>query len=294
MRRRASITLAAAACASLALGTTASAEATPLATVATRSVLAVGAQSAPSRTAFAFERESSTVAAAKSGATVRAIASDGRSSSLEAHGSGPLAVLSVSGFDLAPLLPSKAHTIGPSTRTFALGPPLGYEADRIRRVVLPRLKADSVRLVGIRGSLPPSFAGAPVVTATGRVVGAVAYVSADRWELAPLGALRALVHRSSSNAGSGAPLLSLLAGALVVFLAGAVFGLMRAKRRRERELESSLRRARRARSEARRDEVGSEPLVRFREPAETSATGTPQARDSEEEFDVVIKPHQET
>ncbi|MHB8531545.1 MAG: hypothetical protein ACYDC2_02380 [Solirubrobacteraceae bacterium] len=295
MRRIGPVTMLAVVAAAMSPASAARAAPSRLSDIAARGVLAVSTQGSADQTAFVFERESSTLTARVTTSGVRLIASNGASISAEAHAVNGFATIAASGLGLGPLRPSGLKTVRPSTVLFVLGPPLGYEAERIRRVALPQLRVKAARAVSVHGSLPKSFAGAPVVTEGGRVVGAVAAVASSHWRFAPLGELDAIVSPPHTGSSGGPPLLSLLLAALVLFLGGAAFGVLRAKRRRERELEANLRRARGARAQAREDQTDQQPLVRFRGSSEGESTqelSVPPAE--EEDFDVIIKPQRDS
>jgi hypothetical protein len=260
-----------------------------LAGVASHGVLAAQGQ-AGLRTAFAFEDQRTIIVGATAGGAIRLITSFGAAASGEPGGSeDKLALIHLSGLGLSPLLKSDAREIHAGMPTYVLGPPLGYEADRIRSIDLPTIRLASTHLVPVSGSLPNSFAGAPVVTRGGRVIGAVAEVGVGTWALAPRGRLLALVAGTSHTSSAGVPILSLLAGALVVFMAGAGFGVMRTKRRRRRAFEASeLRRRRTARSEP----LVQQPLVRLRTPEPEPPA--PEIDETEDDFDVILKPHEDS
>jgi hypothetical protein len=243
------------------------------------------------RPAFAFDSEGTIIAGIVGGGSIRLIASSGATATAEPGGrEGELAVIHVSGLGLAPLLKSNTGTVRASTPTYVLGPPLGYEADRIRYVHLPPIVLASTHLVSVPGSLAKSFEGAPVVTQGGRVIGAVAAVGAHTWALAPDGRLLALAVAVDHASSAGVPILSLLAGALIVFAAGVGFGVMRAKRRRHRAFEESARR--RPRAVGLSEPLLEQPLVQLRtQEPEPLASEIDEAQD---DFDVILKPREDS
>jgi hypothetical protein len=258
--------------------------------VASRGVLAARGE-AGVRTAFAFEDERTIVVGADAGGAIQLITSSGVAASGEPSSrEGRLGAMEVQGLGLVPLRRSDAGEIPAGTRVYVLGSPLGYGADRIRSVSLPTIALASTHLVRVLGSLPSAFEGAPVVTQEGRVIGAVARVGVGTWSLAPRGRLLALVAGTGRSSSAGVPLLSLLAGALVIFIAGAGLGVMRTRRRRRRELEASELRRRRA--AARSGAPLQQPLVQLRTPEPESPA--PAGEEAEEDFDVILKPREDS
>jgi hypothetical protein len=250
-----------------------------LLTVAERSVAAVQ-HPAGTTTAFAFGAQGGLVAAAPNGASVRAIRSDGAviNGEISASRTG-LGVAHVSSLPLTVLVASRAGTVSTSTPKYILGPPLGYESARIRSVRMPTVQLTDTHKRTIKGSLPRSFAGAPVVTAHGRLIGSVAGIGTGTWEFMPVAMLKEL---TAVHKGQSVPLVPILIGGLVIFLGGAFFGLSRAKRRRESE-EDLRSRQRRARGAAERRSEG--PLVRLRTPSEEE-----DETHAEDDFEVIVKP----
>jgi hypothetical protein len=248
-----------------------------LLTIAERSVAALQ-QPVGTTTAFAFGVHG-LVAAAPTGASVRAITSDGAviNDEISASRAG-LGVAHVPSLPLTVLIASRAGIVSASTPKYILGPPLGYETARIRSIRMPTVRLTDTHERTIKGSLPQSFAGAPVLTAHGRLIGAVAGIGTGTWEFMSVAMLKELtaVHERQS-----VPLVPILIGGLAVFLGGAAFGLSRAKRRRHREedLRSRQRRAR-GRSEG--------PLVRLRTPSEEE-----DETHAEDDFEVIVKPRKD-
>lgn len=233
--------------------------------------------------AFAFGPEGGVVTAAVSGASFHAVTSNGTTISGDvALSRDGLGVAHISGLPLRGLIASRARAISGHAAKYVLGPPLGYEAGRIRYIRMPSVGLSGRDLQGVAGSLPTSFVGAPVVTSHGTLIGSVAGVGAGKWEFAPLALLEELtaVHHSE-----GVPLLPIVVGGLIVFFGGAVFGVIRAKRRREREQDLRLRQ-RRARTAAEHRAEG--PLVRLRTPPDSEPTPP-----EEDDFDVIVKPRRE-
>lgn len=230
-------------------------------------------------TAFAFGAQGGLVASAPNGASIHAITSGGAviSGDIGASRTG-LGVAHVSSLPLTVLVASRARTVSTSTPKYILGPPLGYESARIRSVRMPTVQLADTHKRTIKGSLPRSFAGAPVVTPHGRLIGSVARIGTGTWEFMSVAMLKEL---TTVHKGQSVPLVPILIGGLVIFLGGAFFGLSRAKRRRERE--GDLRsRQRRARSAAKRRSEG--PLVRLRAPSEEEDESH-----AEDDFEVIVK-----
>lgn len=254
------------------------AAATPLLSrVAERSVAAVQGQGGSS-TAFAYGHEGGLFAASGSG-PIHAVTGSGVAITGEPTSSRDgVSVAHVSALPLTALLATTASSVSVRAAKYVLGPPLGYEGGHIRSVRMPTVHLTGTTTQRISGVLPGKFLGAPVVTAHGRLIGSVASVGPRSWEFAPLGMLNelAVVHSSS-----GVPVLAIVLGALIIFAGGAVFGVLRMKRRRDRELDLRMRQDR-ARGAAERRAEG--PLVRLRTPDDAVE------QDTEEHFDVIIKP----
>ncbi len=232
-------------------------------------------------TAFAFGAEGGVITAATSGESLHAVTSDGDTinGAVWAARDG-LGVTHISGLALRTLPASRARTVSGRTAKYVLGPPLGYEAARIRYVHTPRLPLTRLGLRAVPGSLPGSFLGAPVVTAHGALIGAVAKVGARSWEFAPLALLREL---ASIKHGASTPVATIIVGGLIVLLLGAAFGVWRVRHRRDREQDLH---ARQRRNHA-REPLAQGPLVRSRTPSEPR-----QGRDAED-FEVIVKPRKE-
>lgn len=232
-------------------------------------------------TAFAYGRDGAVIAAAGNGA-IDMITSTGVAVSGEIGTSRDgLGVAHVAALPLRPLLATAATSVGRHTPKYILGPPLGYESDRIHSVQMPTVRLTRARLQRIVGTLPAKLLGAPVVTAHGRLIGSVAGVGARSWEFAPLALLTEI---GAVHDGTGVPVVPILIAGLVVFLAGTAFGISRMKRRRDQELDLHLRQSR-AREAAQRRADG--PLVRLRTPPQEPA------HNGDEDFEVVVKPRRE-
>lgn len=255
---------------------------TRLSGIAAASVLAVKGPGGATETGFSLDAPQQVVLPVASGGSPSLIDSGGSTGRTTPAGTyGSLALARTSGLSLSPLHP--ARRFSRATATYVLGPPLGYEANRIRRVRLPRMSLSSRRLATVGGTLPAADLGAPVVTAGGRLVGAVAAVRSRSWRLAPLGMVRRLLLARRPSGSSGPPILPLLGGALLVFLGGVAFGLLRARRVRERRTEAAVRRMRRAQT----SEPVTEPLVLRRE------SESPNPASDGEDFEVIIKPQEQ-
>jgi hypothetical protein len=235
-----------------------------------------------STTAFAYGVEGGMLTAGSG--SVHAVTSTGVAITGELSTSRDgLGVAHVSALPLRALVATRATSISQRTPKYILGPPLGYEGGRIRAVRMPTVRVSGSQLLRVSGMLPAKFLGAPVVTTHGRLIGSVASVGARSWEFAPLGLIQEL---TAVHQGTSVPILPIVIGGLVVFLAGMAFGILRVKRRRDRELDLRLRQSR-ARGAAERRADG--PLVRLRTPAEE---GEPEQA-TEEDFDVIVKPRME-
>lgn len=251
-----------------------------LAGLAARSVVA--AREGPEGdTGFAYGKADTLIVGARVGSGVKLITGTGSSSSGRGVGASEgLTVVHLGGLGLATLMKSAAHRVSSGTVAFVLGPPLGYESERIRPARLPSLSPDATKPVKVRGALPHAFLGAPVLTRGGRLIGAVAKIGTHTWTLAPRGVLDRLVASTAQGGTSGPPILAVLVGALIVFAAGAAIGVTRSKRRRLRAIEATERRRRRAQGRA--EPTLNEPLVQFR------AT-----EHADDEFEVIVKPRDE-
>ncbi len=256
---------------------TAAAANPPLQRVAERSV-AAAQHPTGTTTAFAYGGEGGLFAASSSGA-IHVVTSDGVAITGEPTNSRDgVSVTHVSALPLTTLVATTVSRVSARAAKYVLGPPLGYEGGRIRSLRMPMVQLTRGTTERIQGALPAKFLGAPVVTTHGRLIGSVASVGPRSWEFAPLALLRELAVAHSS---SEVPILAIVLGALIVFAAGAAFGILRVKRRRERELDLRQRQDR-ARGAAERRAEG--PLVRLRTPDDGAE------HDTEEHFDVIIKP----
>ncbi len=232
-------------------------------------------------TAFAFGAEGGLIAVATSGKSVHAVTSNGGTINGDVGTARDgLGVAHVSGLALRPLPASRARTVSGRTAKYVLGPPLGYEAARIRYVRTPRLPLTRLGLRVIPGSLPGSFLGAPVVTGHGALIGAVAKVGTRSWEFAPLALLREL---AAVKHGASTPVAAIIVGGVIVFLLGAAFGIWRVRHRRDREQDLHARQRRAHATEPR----AHGPLVRLRTPPE------PEQELDAEDFEVIVKPRGE-
>jgi len=248
-----------------------------IAALASDSVLAVEAPS-EMRTAFAFGASSTALASAPAGVDAHLVDANGRTAALDvARREGELVVARVSSLEPTPLRASPLRRIRAGTAAYVLGPPLGYEAGRLRFVRLPPIDLARTRRAVIEGALPQAFRGAPVVTEGGRLIGAVATVGHGRWTLEPSARLtRLLTAARGGGAGGGLPILVILAGALVLILLAGGLVVARA-RQRQRQAFEAARNARGAGTGERA--TPAQPLVRLRD-AEQAAP---------EDFEVLIK-----
>ena len=240
-----------------------------------------------STTAFAYGTEGGVVAAASNG-SIHMITSTGVTVSGEVSTSRDgLGVAHVAALPLRALIATSATSISHRTPKYILGPPLGYEGGPIRSVHMPTVRLTGSQLQSITGALPAKFLGAPVVTTHGRLIGSVASVGIRSWEFAALGLLEEL---AAVHHGTSVPVVPILIGGLIVFLAGIAFGILRMQRRRDRELDLRLRQSR-ARGAAERRAEG--PLVRLRTPSEQQEPVEDGDGDGDDDFEVIVKPRRE-
>ena len=239
------------------------------------------------RTGFALGNAGFVIAGTSVGSGVRLINARGLSAAGDSvtH-DGELAVVHTPKLHLFALRRSGVREIGPGTLAYVLGAPLGYDGKRIQAVRLPTVKLHSTAMVAIAGALPKSFQGAPVVTQAGKVIGAVATVSASSWMLAPQIRLSTLLKAATKpSGGEGVPAMSILAGVLVAI--AALGGLVAVRTRRNRdggERAPAIARQRPVRDPAQwpiedPTQHSTQPLVRRR--------GS--AVDNDEDFDVVLR-----
>jgi hypothetical protein len=252
----------------------------PLLRVAEHSV-AAAQHPTGSTTAFAYGPEGGVISTGNG--SIHAVTSTGVAITGEVSSSrGGLGIAHVSALPLRALVATRATSIGKRTPKYILGPPLGYEGGRIRAARMPSVRVNGSQLLRVTGRLPTMFLGAPVVTKHGRLIGSVASVGARSWEFAPLGLIEEL---TAVHQGTSLPVIPIVIGGLILFLGGMAFAVLRAKSRRDRELDLRLRQSRARGAEPRADG----PLVRLRTPGEY---GEPE-QDTEEHFDVIVKPRVE-
>lgn len=252
-----------------------------IAALASSSVLAVETQS-EMRTAFAFGASTSAIASAPAGVDAHLVDASGRTAALDvARREGELVLTRLSVLDPTPLRASSLRRIRAGTAVYVLGPPLGYEAGRLRFIRLPPINLARTRRAVIEGSLPKAFRGAPVVTEGGRLLGAVATIGHGRWTLEPSARLkRLLASAQGSGAGGGLPTLVILAVALVILSLAGGFVLARARRRQRRAFAAA------ASAPTADRQTPAQPLVRLRE-AEQAPSVDEQV--PPEDFEVLIK-----
>jgi hypothetical protein len=250
---------------------------------------AVVARTSPSgiRTGFAFGRAGLFITSSSGAKAVDLISARGENAAGAAV-SRQYGLVAVRAPELRLVLISGSglRDVSSRTRAYVLGPPLGYEDRRIRAVRLPAFNSRSRRLVRVAGRLPQSFQGAPVVTQSGEVIGAVARAGASSWTLVSSAPLQLLVASAvKPSGGAGFPVVLIGMAVLVVMLAlgSVIVSRTTRRRRRSRQMRASVSRS------------------SMRHPAERSAwenTGAPAAplvkrRTSEtideEDFDVVLK-----
>jgi hypothetical protein len=250
----------------------------PIVALASSTVLAVEGPSEV-RTGFAFGTPTTALASVPGGVDVHLVDAHGKTASFNvARREDEFVVARVSSLERTPLRASPLRRISAGTAAYVLGPPLGYEAGRLRFVRLPPIDLATTRRAVIEGALPRAFRGAPVVTEGGRLIGAVATVGHGRWTLEPSARLARLVaNAGSGSAEGGLPILVVIACALAIVL--LVGGLMVTRvRRRQRHAFEAPRQGPRPAAIDR--PTASEPLVRLRDAERVS---------SEDDFEVLIK-----
>jgi hypothetical protein len=255
-----------------------------IAALASNSVLAVEARS-EMRTAFAFGASTTALASAPAGVDAHLVDASGRTSDLDvARREGELVLTRLSGLRPTPLRASSLRRIRAGTAAYVLGPPLGYEAGRLRFVRLPPIALARTRRAVIEGALPRAFRGAPVVTEGGRLIGAVATVGHGRWTLEPGARLtQLLASAQSSGAGGGLPTLVILAVALAILSLAGGLVVARARRRQRRAFAAAAS----ARAAGTGDRpTSAQPLVRLRDAEQPSPV---EEQASSEDFEVLIK-----
>jgi hypothetical protein len=252
-----------------------------IAALASNSVLAVETPS-EMRTAFAFGASRTALASAPAGVDAHLVDASGRTSDLGiARREGELVLTRLSGLRPTPLRASSLRRIRAGTAAYVLGPPLGYEAGRLRFVRLPPIALARTRRAVIEGALPRAFRGAPVVTEGGRLIGAVATVGHGRWTLEPGARLTRLLASAQSSSSGGLPTLVILAVALAILSLAGGLVVARARRRQRRAFAAAS-----ARAGTGDRTTPAQPLVRLRD-AEQPSTVEEQA--SSEDFEVLIK-----
>jgi hypothetical protein len=247
--------------------------------LAMRSVVAIDGPSGI-RTGFVFGDHEAVIASGETGNGNRLVTAGGVSFRAQLVSDfGKIAVLGRPHLALPALPASASPSSAPGAAAYVLGPPLGYEANRLRRVRLPALKLHSTRAQAVTGTLPASFQGAPVLSSHGRVLGAVYTIAAHEWMLEPTKRLLAMLPAHNTS-GGGFPLLLVLVG-IAIAIAVAVAGVMlRVRRRRERASEAASAVQPPASSPV-AGEMPRGPLVRRREAVAEV--------DQAEDFEVVIK-----
>lgn len=242
------------------------------------------------RTAFAFGPQT-ILAGAPAHGSLRLTTANGTTASVTTSGgNSSLAVVRTSQLALRPLAASTVELQG-GDEFFVLGAPLGYQAQQIRRVRLPHIVRSGQQMIVVPERLPVTFRGAPVVTVSGHLVGAVAITGSRSWTLDTLGDLQALVSQSATSRAGGLSVVAILAIAIIVIALIAGAGVVAARRRRSRAFATTTPQSapRQPRSEPVRQ--ASQPLVRLRDPHPT----THEASQSGEadDFDIVLKSREE-
>jgi hypothetical protein len=194
-----------------------------------------------------------------------------------------LVVLRPTDGDVPGVEASTRRNLPTGTSAYVLGPPLGYEGGRVRRVVLPAVHLQSSRDMTVPGTLPASFSGAPVVADDGSLLGAVVAAGPRRWTLEPKAALLVLA-ASRGGDGGGVSIFSILAGALLVIglCAGAL--LLRRRHRRNRA-HSTARPVRRPSVDEAVEAASRGPLVMRR---------GPEGQEPLEDFEIVFRSREDT
>jgi hypothetical protein len=229
--------LSAASLALMAISTNARATPSNLTALADSGVVAV-AEPMGIRTGFAFGDSKFVIVGGARTAKTHLITAHGLSATgIGTNQDGGLAALYVSTLHLLALRASDAREIHSETAVYVLGAPLGYNGERIRPVRLPEIALASTRAVVIGGRLPRSFLGAPVVTRSGRLVGAVASIGTTNWTFATRSRLEMLLTTSvKPGAGNRNSAIAVTVVLFVAILATcALVSVRMGRKRRDRE-----------------------------------------------------------
>lgn len=249
--------------------------------VASQSVVAAQT-GAGLRTGFAF-RHGEVVVGSTGAGSVRLIAVSGMTAVVtpSAHNAA-LVIASLSALNLKSLTSSQKSSRHGS-RAYVLGPPLGYGGQNIRSVTLRYHGKTASGGSRVSGHLPAAFQGAPVVTASGALLGAVATVDPHSWSFIDVSRLDALARQVKPIRATGFPLIPVAAGvAFALLLLGAAFLIVRRRRGGPRESFMVTRRFDMpSDAGAIMEDRPTQPTVRRRESAETTA--------EEDDFEVVVK-----
>lgn len=267
-----------------------------LLTVAGRSVVAVEGASGLN-TGFGFGRTSIVIGTSRPGpleiitasGAVAPVSPYRRAGDVSAASRGTLAVTPLSAARESPRDGEVAYL---------LGSPLGYGGGKLRQIVVHVVRPSHPNLLTLTGALPRSFLGAPLVTASGRLLGAVDAIESGSWTLLSVVGVKALIVAPAPSSGGSSAIgtigvvLAVIAAVMVVTLL-TIVGL----RRRGVVLAPPLRRADAAVAasgecvgEPRTVELPTQPLtpmqplVRRREPLQV---------DDPNDFDIVVKSHEE-
>lgn len=188
-------------------------------------------------------------------------------------------------------------------RAYLLAGPVGYEAGKIRRTTLHFVGSAGGTRVQVWGKLPSSFLGAPVVTAHGQLLGAVAEIGPKSWTLMSVSGLAALVSAIGKTAGGSSNAMFVVIGGALLLVLGllAVLGFRWRRRTRMRRPRSTIEHVATAEPgrgaaarrhaeqgggfEAVNEQLGASPALVRRRDGSMLADG--------DDFDIVVKSHQE-
>jgi hypothetical protein len=259
-----------------------------LARVASTSV--VGVQTGSGLTTGFVLRSGVIVAVASRVTGIRLTTASGATALVSAFAqNGAFIVARLGKLELTPL-PFSHRGPRAKASAYVLGAPLGYGGENIRETPLRFVGRARAGSRTVAGHLPSWFAGAPVVTPTGTVIGAVVATGTHTWTLADVASLEtAAQHPISHQSSAGLTITLLLAGVatlmfVIVRLTSAMVG-RRSTRSGGRAPLTDGHHARGALSLRLPSHAAPDPptesLVRRRDPAPVA--------DHAEDFEIVIK-----
>lgn len=261
-----------------------------LLTVAGRSVVAVEGGAEPT-TGFGFTHGSAVLGASQL-RSLRIITANGAIISVTPFRHvGDISAARLITTGVAPL-PAARRRATDGEVGYLLGPPLGYREDKIRRVVLRVVPTGHGNLLRVTGTLPRPFRGAPLVTSSGHLLGAVDAIASKSWILLPVSGVNALIAAPAARSRGSSVIrtVGLASGVLVVMV--VAFGTIVMLRRRRTvhhrradapdDAQSPERAAAPTSLELPTQPMApAPPLVRSRAPS--------QSDDPSDDFDIVVK-----